>query len=68
MFPDDPERFFHVPTSPEKNTIERFEAICCTLADLCVKVSTGPVVDFRLKEHLRTPSAATCRGRFLPQA
>jgi adenine-specific DNA-methyltransferase len=53
VFPDDPERFIHIPTSPEKNTIERFEAICCTLADLCIKVSTGPVVDFRLKEHLR---------------
>ena len=53
VFPDDPERFIHVPTSSEKNAIELSEAIRCTLADLGIKVSTGPVVDFRLKEHLR---------------
>jgi tRNA1(Val) A37 N6-methylase TrmN6 len=53
VFPDDRERFIRVPTSPEKNAIERSEAIRCTLADLNIKVSTGPVVDFRLKEHLR---------------
>lgn len=53
VFPDDPERFIHVPTSHEKNVIELSEAIRCTLADLGIKVSTGPVVDFRLKEHLR---------------
>lgn len=53
VFPDDPERFIHVPSSPEKNAIELSTAIRCTLADLGIKVSTGPVVDFRLKEHLR---------------
>jgi len=60
VFPDDPERFIHVPTSPEKNAIELSEAIRFTLADLGIKVSTGPVVDFRLKEHLRNmPGAGT---------
>lgn len=58
VFPDDPERFIHVPTSPEKNAIELSEAIRCTLADLGIKVSTGPVVDFRLKEQLRDMPAA----------
>ena len=53
VFPDDPERFIHVPTSPEKNVIELSEAIRYTLTDLGIRVSTGPVVDFRLKEHLR---------------
>jgi len=53
VFPDDPERFIHVPTSPEKNAIELSPAIRCTMAELGIKVSTGPVVDFRLKEHLR---------------
>lgn len=52
-FPDDPERFIHVPTSPEKSAIELSSAIRYTLVDLGIKVSTGPVVDFRLKEHLR---------------
>ncbi|MFW6297875.1 MAG: Eco57I restriction-modification methylase domain-containing protein [Desulfosalsimonas sp.] len=49
----DPERFIHVPASPEKNIIERCPAICCSLADLGIAVSTGPVVDFRVKKHLR---------------
>lgn len=53
VFPDDSGRFIHVPVSPEKNAIEISEAIRYTLVDLGVKVSTGPVVDFRLKEHLR---------------
>lgn len=53
VFPDDSERFIHVPTSPEKSAIELSPAVSCTLADLGIKVSTGPVVDFRLKEHLR---------------
>lgn len=53
VFTDDPERFIHVPTSPEKNTIELSRAVRYTLADLGIKVSTGPVVDFRLKDHLR---------------
>jgi len=51
--PDDPEQFIHVPTTPEKNTIELVEALHATLTDLGINVSTGPVVDFRLKEHLR---------------
>jgi adenine-specific DNA-methyltransferase len=53
IFSDDSERFIHVPTSPEKNTIELSPGIHYTLAELGLKVSTGPVVDFRLKEHLR---------------
>lgn len=53
VFPDDPERFIHVPTSPEKSALELFAPVRYTLADLGITVSTGPVVDFRLKEHLR---------------
>ena len=53
VFPDDPERFIHIPTSLEPNTIELSPAIRYRLADLGINVSTGPVVDFRLKEHLR---------------
>ena len=60
VFPDDSERFIHVPTSTEKSAIELSPAIRYTLADLGIKVSTGPVVDFRLKEHLRDmPEAGT---------
>jgi len=53
VFPEDPERFIHVPTSPALGIIERSSMIRCTLEDIGIKVSTGPVVDFRLKEHLR---------------
>ncbi|MGH8476280.1 MAG: Eco57I restriction-modification methylase domain-containing protein, partial [Methylococcales bacterium] len=53
VFPDDPGRFIHVPTSPEKSAIELSPGIRYALADLGIKVSTGPVVDFRLKQHLR---------------
>jgi adenine-specific DNA-methyltransferase len=53
VFPDDTERFIHIPTSSKQNAIELSPAIRYTLADLGIKVSTGPVVDFRLKTHLR---------------
>jgi adenine-specific DNA-methyltransferase len=53
VFPDDSERFIHVPMSPEKNAVDLSPAIRHTLSDLGIKVSTGPVVDFRLKKHLR---------------
>jgi adenine-specific DNA-methyltransferase len=53
VFPDDSERFIHVPISTERNAIELSTAIHSSLADIGIKVSTGPVVDFRLKEHLR---------------
>ena len=53
VLPDDSERFIHVPTSPGKNAIELSTAIRYSLADLGISVSTGPVVDFRLKKHLR---------------
>ncbi len=60
VFPGDPECFIHVPTSPEFSAIEQSKAIRSTLDDIGVKVSTGPVVDFRLKEHLRDmPDADT---------
>ena len=53
VFPDDYECFIYIPTSLEQNAVELFPIIRYTLADLGIKVSTGPVVDFRLKTHLR---------------
>ena len=46
--PGDAERFIHIPTEPENDVGNLFTA---TLDDLGIEVSTGPVVDFRLKEH-----------------
>jgi adenine-specific DNA-methyltransferase len=51
VFPEDSERFIHVPTSAPSNQ-EVSAIIHYSLADLGIKVSTGPVVDFRLKEYL----------------
>ncbi|MBS3932960.1 MAG: Eco57I restriction-modification methylase domain-containing protein [Truepera sp.] len=73
VLPDDPERFIHVPTSPEQNAIELSPAIRYTLVDLGIKVSTGPVVDFRLRRHLRNmPEPGTVPllypGHFISQA
>lgn len=60
VLPNDSERFIHVPTTIEKSTIELSPAVRYSLADLGIKVSTGPVVDFRLKEQLRDmPEAGT---------
>ncbi len=55
VFPDDAEGFIHVPTSPEDNNefIVAPSAIRYSLADIGASVSTGPVVDFRLREYLR---------------
>lgn len=53
VFPDDPERFIHVQTTTEKSAIELSSAVRYSMADIGIKLSTGPVVDFRLKEYLR---------------
>lgn len=50
---DDPEKFIYIPTSTERNAIELSTSIQYSLADIGIQVSTGPVVDFRLKSHLR---------------
>ena len=58
--PDDPERFIQIPTSLATRSIARESTICYSLEELGISVSTGPVVDFRLKVHLRdAPGADT---------
>jgi len=60
VFPDDPEKFIHVPTSAGHNAVELSEGIRFSLRDIEIGVSTGPVVDFRLEEHIRqTPAKGT---------
>ena len=50
---DDTERFIHVPTSLGRNAIELSHGVRATLHDLGIGISTGPVVDFRLLEHIQ---------------
>ncbi len=52
VFPSDPECFIHVPTSPGRNSIELSHGVRSTLSDLGIGISTGPVVDFRLRDHI----------------
>lgn len=51
--PNDIEKFIHINTSNEETLIERFPSVCYSLEELDIEVSTGPVVDFRVKENLR---------------
>ena len=50
---DDPEQFIHIPESVESASIIAANHFRHTLTDLGLEISTGPVVDFRLKSHLR---------------
>lgn len=52
--PGDAERFIRLTVSAEDAALaERVQALPCRLADLGITVSTGRVVDFRAREHLR---------------
>jgi adenine-specific DNA-methyltransferase len=52
--PEDPDFFIRVaPDELDRSVAERVSAFPATLADLGLSVSTGRVVDFRAKEHLR---------------
>jgi adenine-specific DNA-methyltransferase len=53
VFPRDAERFIHVPTFPEHSQLELSPVVHCSLHDIGLEVSTGPVVDFRLRTHIR---------------
>jgi len=52
--PNDPDRFVHIAANHmERGVVDRMGRFTATLADLGVSVSTGPVIDFRLKPDLR---------------
>ena len=57
--PTDRHRFIRLPVAGD-DLAKRVQALPCRLSDLGVTVSTGRVVDFRAKEHLRKmPEAGT---------
>ena len=59
VFPDDAGEFIHIPTGDDEQLLER-ASFGHSLADLGLTVSTGPVVDFRLRDDLRDePEAGT---------
>ena len=52
--PGDPERFVHIAANEiERCIADRLSAFSSTLTELGIQVSTGPVVDFRLRHYLR---------------
>lgn len=52
--PSDPNYFIHIATSElDQIVIDRINTFTDTIHDLKIEVSTGPVVDFRLKADLR---------------
>jgi len=53
--PDDPDCFIHIATNAtNRSLVERIGKFRYSLDELGIQVSTGPVVDFRLKECLCT--------------
>ena len=50
---DDEQKFIHVPTAPTHGGIGGVALASRSLGEIGLEVSTGPVVDFRLKEFLR---------------
>jgi adenine-specific DNA-methyltransferase len=64
--PNDPECFIHVPGAQE-DALDASAGVDTTLKDLGIGVSTGPVVDFRAKEHLRQHPTPTSVPLLYPQ-
>ena len=51
---DDHDRFVHIATNGiEQGIVDRMAHFTATLSEIGVEVSTGPVVDFRLRDDLR---------------
>lgn len=55
VHPHDVDKFIHIPSTPSHATAkEAMDGLSSSLASLGITVSTGRVVDFRLKDALRT--------------
>jgi tRNA1(Val) A37 N6-methylase TrmN6 len=52
VFPSDSESFIHIPTEELGNEFHDDSRFHFSLADISISVSTGPVVDFRLRDWL----------------
>ncbi|HFR4131377.1 BsuBI/PstI family type II restriction endonuclease [Raoultella ornithinolytica] len=66
--PTDKQKFIHIAASPrEQDIIERLSPFTSTLDDLKIQVSTGPVVNFRLRDDLRETLDAESVPLLFPQ-
>ena len=51
--PGDSQRFLRIPSHPKQNSFDFSAAVRYSPEEIGVSISTGPVVDFRLKSYLR---------------
>lgn len=52
--PNDKEKFIHIaPSLFDQTIIDRLSVFSSSLEDINVNVSTGPVVDFRMRDHIK---------------
>ena len=68
VHPGDVQLFIRLPTSDVEQEITRQMGLLpCSLGDLGLEVSTGKVVDFRSREHLRLEAEASAVPLYYPQ-
>lgn len=61
VIPEDKEKIFHLEAAKEDSATEAaLTRYRHSLEDIDLAVSTGPVVDFRLREHLREQNEQNC--------
>jgi adenine-specific DNA-methyltransferase len=61
VLPGDREKIYHLATAKDTVAIEQaMGRYRHTLADIGLGVSTGPVVDFRMRDHLRVECGPNC--------
>jgi adenine-specific DNA-methyltransferase len=61
VHPNDTQQFIHIiPDNLSQQVVQEMANFSCTLKDLGLTVSTGRVVDFRAKEHLRLSLNENC--------
>jgi adenine-specific DNA-methyltransferase len=54
VLPGDPRKFIHIPAKDSSDALIKHPKYKSSLEDIDLSVSTGPIVDFRVKEYLRT--------------
>jgi hypothetical protein len=60
VLPDDPERFIHISSGAAQEIPDLPSTFSHSLEDIGVEVSTGPIVDFRVKVDLRDMPEQGC--------
>ena len=65
--PDDENVVIHIPASHlDQWVVDRVSVFTSTLSDLAIEVSTGPVVEFRQKKHIKQDAVASSHPLIYP--